>query len=118
MLVIFRQIVGFHTFGTFGPLFLVVSVSASSAANVAVLLFSAVVAIWMTEKAFSKFRISYGARKTFSLGLYALISIALLSSLKWTGLFDGLDLYSTQVAILPFIFVLLVADKLYGEGIS
>lgn len=72
----------------------------------------------MTEKAFSKFRISYGARKTFSLGVYALLSIALLSALKWTGIFDGLEIYSSQVAILPFIFVLLVADKLYGDGLS
>lgn len=94
------------------------SISASSIQNVSALLLSALLSIWLTEKAFSRFRITYGARKTFSLGIYALFSIVILSALKWAGIFDGLEMYATQVAILPFIFMLLVADKLYGEGLS
>ena len=116
---IFRQIIWFSSFGIYSPLLFALSMAALGIPMSLWLLLMWAIAKIITNIFCKKVYLLHNAKTTMLIILYFLLLIIAvgLDSIFKTNLI-GINVFTTVFSLFPIVFVIIVTDKVFNEGIK
>lgn len=114
---IFRQVIGFSSFGIYSPILFALSIAALGIPISLLLLLIWAVAKILTSFFCKKIYLLHNAKTTMLIILYFLflITVVSLDSIFKTNLVD-IDIFTTVFSLFPIVFIIIVTDKVFNEG--
>jgi hypothetical protein len=114
---IFRQVIGFSSFGIYSPILFALSIAALGVPISLLLLLIWAVAKIITSFFCKKIYLLHNAKTTMLIILYFLflITVVSLDSIFKTNLVD-IDIFTTVFSLFPIVFIIIVTDKVFNEG--
>ncbi len=113
---IFRQVIGFSSFGIYSPILFALSIAALGIPISLWLLCIWAIAKIVTNLFCKKIYLLHNAKTTMLIILYFLLLITLVSldSIFKTNLID-IDIFTTVFSLFPIVFIIIVTDKVFNE---
>lgn len=114
---IFRQVIGFSSFGIYSPILFALSIAALGIPISLLLLLIWAIAKIITSFFCKKIYLLHNAKTTMLIILYFLflITVVSLDSIFKTNLVD-IDIFTTVFSLFPIVFIIIVTDKVFNEG--
>jgi len=114
---IFRQVIGFSSFGIYSPILFALSIAALGIPISMWLLLIWAISKIITNFFCKKIYLLHNAKTTMLIILYFLLMITTVSlaSIFKTNLID-IDIFTTVFSLFPIVFIIIVTDKVFNEG--